>query len=309
MSDLAIKIREICKEKNAVILAHYYQSSEIQQVADYVGDSLGLAQQALNSNADIILFAGVVFMAETAKIINPNKKVLVPDLEAGCSLVEGCQYTDFKLFKEQHPDHEVVMYINSSAEVKSLSDVICTSANAVDIVNSIPLDKKIIFAPDYNLGDYVRRKTGRDMVLWNGECIVHQAFSNEKLDNLFLKYPTAKLIAHPESHRNILNRAIFVGSTTALIHFVKNSEFDVLIIGTEVGVIGEMKKVAPQKQLIPLPIDENNTCACSECSYMKLNTMQKIYDALVSESPEIHVDIDTAIEAIKPIERMLALSK
>jgi quinolinate synthase len=309
MEDLSQKIRQVCQEKNAVILAHYYQSFEVQQIADYVGDSLGLAQKALQSNADIIVFAGVVFMAETAKILNSSKKVLVPDLLAGCSLVEGCAYDDFKAFKEKYPDHEVVMYINSSAQVKSLSDVICTSSNAVDIVNAIPADKKIIFAPDKHLGDYVKKVTGRDMVLWDGECVVHQAFSNEKIDKLFEKYPTAKLIAHPESPKELLKRAVFIGSTTALIKFVKESEYHVLLIGTEVGVIAEMKRVAPHKVIVPLPVEANNTCACSECAYMKLNTLQKIYDALVSESPEILVDDKLAAKALLPLDRMLQFSK
>jgi quinolinate synthase len=309
MNELSQKIRQLCKEKNAVILAHYYQNSEVQQVADYVGDSLGLAQKALASNAEIILFAGVVFMAETAKILNPSKKVLVPDLEAGCSLVAGCSYDDFKAFKERYPDYEVVMYINSSAEVKSLSDIICTSSNAIDIVRSIPADKKIIFAPDKHLGDYVRRKTGRDMILWDGACIVHQAFSNEKLDKLFIKYPNAKLIAHPESHKDLLNRAVFVGSTTALINYVKESEHQTLLIGTEVGVLDEMRHVAPNKMIIPLPVEENNTCACSECAFMKLNTLQKIYDSLVHEMPEIFVDESLARKALVPINKMIQFSK
>lgn len=309
MKSLKERILDLKKEKNAVILAHYYQESDIQDIADYVGDSLGLSQVAVDVKADIILFAGVHFMAETAKILNPTKKVVLPDLKAGCSLAESCPPEDFKKFTEAHPDHIVITYVNCSAEVKALTDVVVTSSNAVKIVNSIPLDKPIIFAPDKNLGKYVMEQTGRDMLLWEGSCVVHEAFSLDKLLALYKENPDAKIIAHPESETHILNTAAYIGSTAGMINFVKTDPNHKFIVATEAGILHKMKQEVPEKILIPAPAKENNTCACSECGYMKMNTLQKVYDCLLHETPEIFIPEDIMKKALVPIERMLELSK
>ena len=309
MKSLKERILELKKEKNAVILAHYYQEADIQDVADYVGDSLGLSQEAMKVDADIILFAGVHFMAETAKILNPTKKVILPDLKAGCSLADSCPPDLFKKFIDAHPDHVVITYINCSAEVKALSDIVCTSSNAVKIVESIPKDTPIIFAPDKNLGKYVSQKTGRDMLLWDGSCVVHEAFSLDKLIALYKKNPDAKIIAHPESETHILKTAAYIGSTAGMIEFVKTDPSKKFIVATEAGILHKMQQEVPDKILIPAPAEEDNTCACSECGYMKMNTLQKVYDCLLNESPEIKVPADIMKKALIPIERMLELSK
>ncbi|RVT77706.1 quinolinate synthase NadA [Flavobacterium sufflavum] len=309
IKDLKEQILKLKKEKNAVLLAHYYQENDIQDIADYVGDSLGLSQEAMKVDANIILFAGVHFMAETAKILNPNKKVILPDLNAGCSLAESCPPDLFKKFIDQHPDHTVITYVNCSAEVKALTDIVVTSANAVKIVESIPKDKPIIFAPDKNLGKYVMSKTGRDMLLWDGSCVVHEAFSLDKLIELHKQHPDAKIIAHPESETHILATASYIGSTSGMIDYVKNNPNNKFIVATEFGILHKMQQEVPNKILIPAPAKEDNTCACSECGYMKMNTLQKVYDCLVNESPEVHVAEDIIQKALIPIERMLELSK
>lgn len=308
MKDLKEKILQLKKEKNAVILAHYYQEEAIQEIADYVGDSLGLSQVAAKVDADIILFAGVHFMAETAKILNPKKKVILPDLNAGCSLADSCPPDLFKKFKEQHPDHIVITYVNCSAEIKALSDIVCTSSNALKIVNSVPKETPIIFAPDKNLGKYIMDQTGRDMVLWDGSCIVHEAFSIDKLLELHKKNPDAEIIAHPESETHILKTANYIGSTAGMINYVQESKSNKFIVATEAGILYKMQQKVPEKTLIPAPSHEDNTCACSECAFMKVNTLQKLYDCLVNESPEINVPIEIQEKALLPIERMLQLS-
>ncbi len=295
------------KEKNAILLAHYYQVDEIQEIADYVGDSLGLAQQAALSDSSIIVFAGVHFMAETAKILNPSTKVLLPDLDAGCSLADSCPYDQFKDFISHYPDHVVVSYINCSAAVKTLSDVICTSSNAVQIVESFPKNQKIIFAPDKNLGGYVNRMTGRNMVLWDGTCQVHDILQTEAIIKLKIQHPDAKLIAHPECKAPILEIADFVGSTTALLNFTKNDHSKKFIVATETGILYQMRKSSPEKEFIIVPSDE--TCSCNDCPYMKLNTMQKLYLCLKNERPEIILKPEIIEKARKPIERMLEISK
>lgn len=295
------------KEKNAILLAHYYQIDEIQEIADYVGDSLGLSQQAALTDASIIVFAGVHFMAETAKILNPSTKVLLPDLEAGCSLADSCPYDQFSEFISRYPDHKVVSYINCSAAVKSLSDVICTSSNAVKIVESFPKSQKLIFAPDKNLGGYVNRMTGRNMVLWDGTCIVHDVLQTEAIINLKIENPDAKLIAHPECKAPVLEIADFVGSTTALLNFTINDPAKKFIVATETGILYQMRKSSPDKEFIIVPSDE--TCACNDCPYMKLNTMQKLYLCLKNERPEIKLEPEIIEKARKPIEKMLELSK
>lgn len=305
---LTEEIARLKKEKNAVILAHYYQQEEIQDIADYIGDSLGLAQEAAKTDADVILFAGVHFMGETAKILNPSKKVIIPDLNAGCSLADSAPTDKFEAFLKQYPDHTVISYINCSAEIKALSDIICTSSSAVKIVDSLPKDAKIIFAPDINLGKYVQKKTGREMVLWDGACEVHIEISADKLKLLQGKYPNAKLIAHPECQEVVLNDADFVGSTTALLKFVEEDDATEFIVATEVGIIHKMKQAVPHKKLIPAPAVTNNTCACSECPYMKLNTLEKIYASLVHLQPEIFVPEETRLKALKSVNRMLELS-
>ncbi len=297
------------KKKNAVILAHYYQEKDIQDVADYIGDSLGLAIEASKTDADIIVFAGVHFMAETAKLLNPTRKVVLPDLKAGCSLADSCPPDQFKAFIDAHPDHKVVTYVNCTAEVKALSDIVCTSSNAVDIINSFPADQKIIFAPDKNLGKYLQKETGRDLVLWEGACIVHEAFSFDKLLKLKLDFPEAKLVAHPESEPHILEVADYVGSTSKMINYIKTSEFDTFIVGTEAGILYELSKQAPGKTLIPLPIHEDNTCACSECAFMKVNTLEKVYNCLLHETPEVIIDPEIFDRAKAPIVKMIEFSK
>lgn len=309
MKNLKERILELKKEKNAVILAHYYQESDIQDVADYVGDSLGLSQEAMKVHTDIIVFAGVHFMAETAKILNPSKKVILPDLNAGCSLAESCPADLFQKFIEAHPDHIVITYVNCSAEVKALTDIVVTSSNAVKIVNSIPKDKPIIFAPDKNLGKYVMEQTGREMLLWDGACVVHEAFSLDKLIELYKQNPDAQIIAHPESETHILKAANYIGSTAGMIEYVKTNPGNKFIVATEVGILHKMKQEVPDKILIPAPSNEDNTCACSECGYMKVNTLQKLYDCLLNETPEITVPAAIMKKALVPIERMLELSK
>jgi quinolinate synthase len=303
------EILKLKKEKNAVILAHYYQIDEIQEIADFVGDSLALAQQAAKTDADVIVFAGVHFMAETAKILNPTKKVLLPDLLAGCSLADSCPPEDFSAFKKQHPDHIVVTYINCSAEIKALSDYVCTSSNALKIIKSIPKEQPIIFAPDRNLGDYLNKETGRKMLLWDGACMVHEAFSMEKLIDLYKEHPDAVLIAHPESEAHMLKVAKYIGSTSGLLNYVKTSNQKKFIVATEAGILFEMLQENPDKIIIPAPAKEDNTCACSECAYMKMNTMKKLYLCLKHELPNIEVETELAKKAIIPINRMLELSK
>jgi len=303
------KITELKKQKNAVILAHYYQVPEIQEVADYVGDSLGLSQKAAETDAEMIVFAGVHFMAETAKILNPDKKVLLPDLMAGCSLADSCPPDAFRKLVEAHPKHVVITYVNCSAEVKALSDIICTSSNAEKIVNSVPKNVPIIFAPDKNLGKYILKKTGREMLLWDGACIVHEAFSMDKLLKLYKEHPGSKIIAHPESEGHILETANYIGSTAGMIDYVKKHPSEKFIVATEAGILHKMQQEVPQAVLIPAPAEEDNTCACSECAFMKMNTLQKLYDCLLNETPQIEVSEEIRKKAILPIERMLELSK
>lgn len=301
------KINALRKSKNAVILAHYYQEEAIQDIADFVGDSLELAKKAAETSADIIVFAGVYFMAETAKILNFDKKVLVPDLNAGCSLADGCPATDFAEFLKNYPQHKVVTYINTSAEVKALSDYVCTSSNAEKVINAIPKEQPIIFAPDKNLGAYLNKVTGRNMLLWDGSCIVHEAFSIDKLIELHLEYPTAKIVAHPESEDPILRLAHCIGSTSQMLQYIRNSEDETFIVATEAGILHQLKKQVPHKTLIPAPAREDNTCACSECAFMKMNTLEKLYRCLRDETPEVSIDEILRLKAIKPIEQMLAL--
>lgn len=302
--DEILKLKE---EKNAVILAHYYQVPEIQDVADYVGDSLGLSQQASQANAELIVFAGVHFMAETAKILSPATKVVLPDIEAGCSLADSCPPDDFARFKEKYPDHVVISYINCSAAVKTLSDVICTSGNAKEIVNSFPKEQKIIFAPDKNLGGYINNITGRNMVLWDGTCEVHDILNTEAIINLKIKHPDAKLIAHPECKAQVLELADFIGSTTALLNYTKSDDNKKYIVATETGILHQMSKNSPYKEFIIVPTDE--TCACNDCPYMKLNTMEKLYRCMLYEKPEIILDEETIRRAKDPINKMLDISR
>ena len=307
-SDLKEKILELKKRKNAVILAHYYQEEAIQEIADFVGDSLELSRKASQVDADIIVFAGVYFMAETAKIVNPNKKVIVPDVKAGCSLADGCPPDAFKTFLAKYPNHTVVTYINCTAEVKTLTDIVCTSSNAKKVIASIPEDQPIVFAPDKNLGKYLIAETGRDMVLWEGSCIVHEAFSLEKLIDLYKKHPTATIIAHPESETHILKVAHYIGSTSGMLNHVKNSTNDTFIVATEAGILHQMQLDNPTKTLIPAPSKEDNTCACSECAFMKVNTLEKLYQCLQDESPEVLLGNEIIEKALLPIQRMLALN-
>jgi quinolinate synthase len=304
--DLFDEINKLKKEKNAVILAHYYQEGDIQDIADYIGDSLGLSQQAAKTDADIIVFAGVHFMAETAKILSPNKKVLLPDLKAGCSLADSCPPHLFRKFKENYPDHLVITYVNCTAELKALSDIVCTSSNAVQIVESLPPEQKIIFGPDKNLGAYVAKKTGRDLVLWNGACMVHEIFSREKITRLKERYPNAKLLAHPECEDVILKIADYVGSTTGILKYATKSPEKEFIVATEAGIIHQMQKDNPDKVFIPAP--PNNNCACNDCPHMKRNTLEKLYLCLKNEMPEIEVPQHIIERAVKPIERMLEIS-
>lgn len=301
------EILKLKKEKNALLLAHYYQIPEIQDLADYVGDSLGLSQKAASTQASIIIFAGVHFMAETAKILNPTKKVIVPDIEAGCSLADSCNAKEFENFIKKHPDHIVISYINCSAEVKALSDVICTSSNAVKIVESFPKDQKIIFAPDKNLGAYVNNITGRNMVLWNGSCEVHNILSAEKVIALKKEHPNAKLIAHPECKSIILELADFIGSTTAMLNFTVKDTAKKYIVATETGILHQMKKSSPEKEFIIVPTNE--TCACNDCLYMKMNTLEKLYECLKNEKPEIIIPEEIIAKAKKPIIKMLEISR
>lgn len=305
--DIFAEINRLKKEKNAIILAHYYQDADIQDVADYIGDSLGLSQEAERTKASIIVFAGVHFMAETAKILNPDKKVVLPDLRAGCSLADSCPPKEFAAFKANHPDHIVISYINCSAEIKAMSDIICTSSNAIGIVNSLPVDQKIIFAPDKNLGRYIIRKTGRDMVLWNGACMVHEIFSLEKITRLKAMHPNAKLISHPECETPILDISDFIGSTTGLLNFTKKSADTEFIVATETGILHQMIKNSPDKTFIPAP--PNNACACNDCPHMKLNTLEKLYLCLKEELPELLMEEEIRLKALKPIKRMLQISK
>jgi quinolinate synthase len=304
--DLFAEIEKLKKEKNAIVLAHYYQEADIQDVADYIGDSLGLAQKAEKTDADIIVFAGVHFMAETAKILNPNKKVLLPDLKAGCSLADSAPPELFKQFKAKHPDHLVISYINCTAGIKALSDIICTSSNAEKIVESLPKDQKIIFAPDKNLGGYLVKKTGRDMVLWNGACMVHEIFSLEKLTRLKIRHPQAKIIAHPECEAPVLRLAEYIGSTTGLLKFSQEDDAQEYIVVTETGILHQMQKASPHKTFIPAP--PTNECACNDCPHMKLNTLEKLYLCMEYETPEITMDEALRVAARKPIERMLEIS-
>lgn len=310
MKELTItqKILELKKEKNAIILAHYYQEPAIQDIADFVGDSLGLSIEAAKTNADIIVFAGVYFMAETAKILNPTKKVLLPDLNAGCSLADSCPADAFEKFIHLHPNHTVITYVNCSAEVKALSDIICTSANAKKVIESLPKDEPIVFGPDRNLGKYLISETGRDLVLWQGACMVHEAFSVDKLKALSKQFPNAEIVAHPESETPILEMANYIGSTSGMINYIKKSDCPEFIIATEAGILHQMKMEVPGKLLIPAPAVENNTCACSECPYMKMNTLEKLYQCLRDETPEVNVPEITRKKALIPLKRMLEIS-
>ena len=304
--DLFAEIEKLKKEKNAIVLAHYYQEPDIQDVADFIGDSLGLAQKAQSTDAEIIVFAGVHFMAETAKILNPHKKVLLPDLNAGCSLSDSAPPALFKAFKEKHPDHIVITYINCSAGMKALSDIICTSSNAQAIVESLPADQKIIFAPDKNLGAWINKQTGRDMLLWNGACMVHEIFSMEKIIKLKVRHPLAKVIAHPECEAPVLALADYIGSTTGILKYAEKSDAEEFIVVTESGILHQMQKASPNKTFIPAP--PQNTCACNDCPYMKLNTLEKLYLCMKYELPEIIMEEDLREAAKKPIFRMLDIS-
>lgn len=304
---IALKIQALKKQKNAVILAHYYQEEEIQDVADFIGDSLELARHAQKTQADIIVFAGVHFMAEGAKILNPTRKVLIPDMRAGCSLSDSCPPLTFEKFRQKNPDHFVVSYINCSAAIKAQSDVICTSSNAVKIVNQIPKDQKILFAPDRNLGAWVAKQTGREMTLWPGTCIVHETFSERKIAALKIRHPEALLIAHPECEASLLEKADFIGSTSALLKFVVESPKRQFIVATEEGILHQMRKRAPEKELIPAP--PNGNCACNECPFMKLNSLEKLHQALATELPEITLDETLRLKALKPLELMLQWSQ
>lgn len=304
--DLFAEIEKLKKEKNAILLAHYYQDADIQDVADFIGDSLGLAQKAQSTEADMIVFAGVHFMAETAKILNPSKTVVLPDMLAGCSLADSCPADQFSAFKAKHPNHVVISYINCSSEIKALSDFICTSSNAEYIVNSIPADQGIIFAPDRNLGAYLIKKTGRDMILWDGACIVHEIFSLEKILKIKEQNPEALIIAHPECEAHVLEHADFIGSTTALLKYTMTSSAQSFIVATETGILHKMLENSPTKTFIPAP--PNNACACNDCPYMKRNTLEKIYNCMKYGQPEILMDEELRLKAKLPIDRMLELS-
>ena len=305
--DLFYEIEKLKKEKKAVILAHYYQEPDIQDVADFIGDSLGLSQQAAKTKADIIVFAGVHFMAETAKILSPQKKVLLPDLKAGCSLADACPADKFSEFKKKYPEHIVITYVNCSAEIKALSDIICTSTNAQKIVESLPNAQKIIFAPDKNLGKFIEKQTGREMVLWDGSCMVHEIFSLKKILQLKEQHPDAKFIAHPECEEPVLKIADYIGSTTGLLNYTKKDSAKEFIVATETGIIYQMKKVSPEKTFIPAP--PSNSCACNDCPHMKLNTLEKLYNCLKYEKPEIVMEKNLIERAERPIRRMLEISK
>ncbi len=306
--DLVEEIDRLRSEKNAIILAHYYQESEIQDLADYVGDSLGLSQKAAATDGDIIVFAGVHFMAETAKMLSPTKKVILPDLKAGCSLADSCPPHLFRAFKEQHPEALVVSYINCTAELKTLTDICCTSTNAVHVINSIPPDQPIIFAPDRNLGAYLRKKTGRDLILWDGTCMVHEVFSLRRITELKARHPEALLIAHPECEAAVLDEADYIGSTSGLLKFTQTSVADTFIVATEVGIIHQMQLASPHKTFIPAP-PEDSSCACNECPYMKLNTLEKLYLCMEHEQPEIMLEDWVIEQGVKSIHRMLEISE
>ncbi|MEO5777852.1 MAG: quinolinate synthase NadA [Sediminibacterium sp.] len=305
--DLFAEIERLKKQKNAVILAHYYQEPDIQDVADFIGDSLGLAQQASKTDADIIVFAGVHFMAETAKILNPSKKVLLPDLKAGCSLADSAPAPLFKAFKDKHPDHLVISYINCSADIKALSDIICTSSNAEKIIESVPKDQPILFAPDKNLGAWLNKKSGRDMLLWNGACMVHEIFSLEKITKLKIRHPKAKLISHPECEEAILRVSDYIGSTTQLLKYSETDTATEYIVATETGILHQMQQNSPYKTFIPAP--PTNSCACNDCPHMKLNTLEKLYLCMEYEQPEILMDETLRLAAKKPMDRMMDISR
>lgn len=305
--DLFAEIERMKKQKNAVILAHYYQEPDIQDIADYIGDSLGLAQKAAKTDADIILFAGVHFMAETAKILNPSKKVIIPDWKAGCSLADSAPPELFRQFRAKNPDHLVISYINCTAEIKAQSDIICTSSNAQAVIESVPADQPILFAPDKNLGAYLNKKTGRNMLLWNGACMVHEIFSREKIIRLQHRHPAALLIAHPECEEIVLELANFIGSTTQLLNYSQTSPAKSFIVATESGILHQMQKLSPEKTFIPAP--PNNLCACNDCPHMKLNTLEKVYISLLHEIPEIQMEENLRLAAKVPIDRMMEISR
>ena len=304
---LISEINRLKKEKNAVIMAHYYQNDDIQDIADFIGDSLALAQQAAKTDAEILVICGVNFMGETAKILSPDKKVLIPDLEAGCSLADSCPADVFAAFIKEHPDHKVITYVNTSAAVKALTDIVVTSTNAVAIVQSFPRDEKIIFGPDRNLGNYINSLTGRTMLLWDGACHVHEQFSIEKLVQLKRDHPKAHILAHPECKQVLLTLADFIGSTAALLHHVQKSDKEEFIVATESGILHEMIRTCPEKKFIPAPPNDS-TCACNECSFMKLNSLEKLYKCLLNESPSIEIPEEIRVKAEKPIRKMLELS-
>jgi quinolinate synthase len=305
--DLFAEIERLKRDKNAIVLAHFYQEPDIQDVADFIGDSLGLAQKAKETDADMIVFAGVHFMAETAKILNPGKKVVLPDLKAGCSLADSAPAPLFKAFRDKHPDHIVISYINCTADIKALSDIICTSSNAVKIIESVPPDQPIIFAPDKNLGAWLNKKTGRNMLLWNGACMVHEIFSLEKITKLKIRHPQAKVIAHPECEEAVLSVADYIGSTTQLLKYTQTDPTNEYIVATETGILHQMQQSSPQKTFIPAP--PNNNCACNDCPHMKLNTLEKLYLCMEYETPEITMDEQLRLAAKKPMDRMLEISK
>ncbi|WP_322965231.1 quinolinate synthase NadA [Psychroflexus curvus] len=307
MMNLKKEIKQLKQEKDAVILAHYYQDPAIQDIADYCGDSLELAKKAQETSAKLIVFAGVHFMAETAKILNPSKKVLVPDLDAGCSLADDCNATDFKKFIDNYPEHLILASINCSAEIKAMSDLVCTPSNALEVVNRIPKHKKILFAPDEHLGNYLIKETGRDMIVWNGSCLVHEAFYFNKILDLVVEYPYAQLIAHPESDAEVLRIAHFVGTTSKLLNFVKQDEHHEFIVAAETEILQELQRLVPHKKLIPVPIQDDISCACRECDFMKLNTLQKLYDCLKNEDPEIKLHHEVAHKAAVPLKEMMSL--
>ena len=307
-TDIPSEINRMRKEKNAVILAHYYQEPDIQDIADFVGDSLALSQQAEKTDADIIVFAGVHFMAETAKILSPEKKVLLPDLNAGCSLADSCPPKEFKKFIEKHPDHTVISYVNTTAEIKALTDIVCTSSNAMQIVDSLPEDEKIIFAPDRNLGNYIKSVTGRDMVIWQGACHVHEEFSLERILEIKKNEPDAKIIAHPECEKPILLVAEHIGSTQSLLNYTQTDDGEKFIVATESGIIHQMQKASPTKTFIPAP-PKDSTCACNDCNFMKLITIKKLYNCLKYELPEVNVEREIREKAVHSIKRMLEISK
>lgn len=305
--DYIAEIERLKKEKNAIILAHYYVESDIQDIADFIGDSLQLAQEAERTDADMIVFAGVHFMAETAKMLNPNKKVVLPDLKAGCSLADSCPPHLFRKFKEKHPDHVVVSYINCTAELKTLTDICCTSSNAIHVINSVPEDQGIIFAPDKNLGAYLQKKSGREnMILWNGACMVHEIFSNEKITKTMIRHPEAELIAHPECEAHILEKAHFIGSTSGLLRYTHESDVQKFIVATESGIIHQMELKSPNKEFIPAP--PNNTCACNDCPHMKRNNMEKLYLCMEYELPEIILEDWVIEKGVACIDRMMEIS-